>query len=134
MRRRKLSSIESAPPSPTRVDNLPLSHYYDRILPEPLEIIIPKDNINQNETEQDAVITALKINKSHKPKKKKKARCRVCRKKLGMIPFKCRCEKLFCSKHRYSDVHQCEYDYKSSYTEKYIQNNPQIIPDKIIHI
>ena len=44
--------------------------------------------------------------------KKKKNRCASCKKKLGLTGFTCRCGELFCSIHRYSDKHQCGFDYK----------------------
>ena len=39
-------------------------------------------------------------------------RCATCKKKLGLTGFTCRCGGLFCSIHRYSDKHQCDFDYK----------------------
>ena len=141
MRRRRLSSVESAPPSPTRVDNLPVSHYYISD-PQSLEIIenlTPQKKIirpqkTNNETNNETNNKNNKNNKKKTKKKTKKKRCGMCRKKLGLIPFKCRCEKMFCAKHRYSDVHKCDYDYKTSYTQKYTEDNPKIVPNKIIHI
>ena len=44
--------------------------------------------------------------------KKKKNRCQSCKKKVGLTGFTCRCGGLFCSIHRYSDKHQCDFDYK----------------------
>ena len=44
--------------------------------------------------------------------KKKKNRCGVCKKKVGLTGFTCRCGGLFCSIHRYSDKHECKFDYK----------------------
>ena len=44
--------------------------------------------------------------------KKKKNRCLSCKKKVGLTGFTCRCGGLFCSIHRYSDKHECNFDYK----------------------
>ena len=44
--------------------------------------------------------------------KKKKNRCGACKKKVGLTGFTCRCGGLFCSIHRYSDKHECGFDYK----------------------
>jgi hypothetical protein len=44
--------------------------------------------------------------------RKKRNRCVSCKKKLGLTGFTCRCGGLFCSIHRYSDKHQCDFDYK----------------------
>ena len=36
----------------------------------------------------------------------------MCKKKVGLTGFTCRCGGLFCSIHRYSDKHECKFDYK----------------------
>ena len=50
--------------------------------------------------------------------KKKKNRCLSCKKKVGLTGFTCRCGGLFCSIHRYSDKHECNFDYKVTLTFK----------------
>ncbi|KAH9360916.1 hypothetical protein HPB48_003585 [Haemaphysalis longicornis] len=62
---------------------------------------------------------------------KKKNRCRVCRKKVGLIGFQCRCGGLFCSLHRYSDEHDCTFDYKEMGAQEIRKNNPVVVGDKI---
>ncbi|KAJ9599016.1 hypothetical protein L9F63_010473 [Diploptera punctata] len=49
---------------------------------------------------------------SDKEGKKKKNRCAVCRKKVGLTGFECRCGGLYCAVHRYSDKHNCTFDYR----------------------
>jgi predicted nucleic acid binding AN1-type Zn finger protein len=39
-------------------------------------------------------------------------KCHVCNKKLGLLPFDCRCGHQFCSIHRYPEEHKCSFDYK----------------------
>lgn len=39
-------------------------------------------------------------------------RCLICRKKLGLLPLKCRCENIFCSGHILAEDHSCTFDYK----------------------
>jgi len=39
-------------------------------------------------------------------------RCAKCNKKLGLIEYKCKCEKLFCISHLHAEEHNCNYDYK----------------------
>ena len=66
------------------------------------------------------------------PPKPKKTRCEVCDKKLTIVTqFKCRCEGLFCNIHRYTDKHDCTFDYKEFGRKKIEQNNPLIKNDKI---
>mmetsp|Transcript_37571 Transcript_37571/g.117412 ORF Transcript_37571/g.117412 Transcript_37571/m.117412 type:complete len:284 (-) Transcript_37571:951-1802(-) len=48
------------------------------------------------------------------PKKKKKNRCGVCDKKVGLAGIKCRCDLFFCSVHRYPECHNCTFDYKGA--------------------
>ena len=43
---------------------------------------------------------------------KTKKRCEICRKKVGMIGFSCRCGGCFCGKHRYPEEHSCGFDHK----------------------
>ncbi|KAL5257303.1 hypothetical protein ACHWQZ_G012286 [Mnemiopsis leidyi] len=58
-------------------------------------------------------------------------RCFTCNKKVGLTGFKCRCENLFCGLHRYSDQHQCPFDYKSDGRAKLEKENPQVVGAKI---
>ncbi len=63
--------------------------------------------------------------------KKKKNRCVTCRKKVGLTGFECRCGGLFCSIHRYSDKHDCKFDYRLHGQEEIRKNNPVIVGEKI---
>lgn len=44
--------------------------------------------------------------------KKKSNRCVVCNKKLGLLPFVCKCEGLYCTKHRHPEDHNCTFNHK----------------------
>jgi len=57
--------------------------------------------------------------------------CMKCNKKLYTMEFKCKCNEYFCIKHRYSDSHNCTYDYKNSNKEYLKKSNPIIIPKKL---
>ncbi|XP_044761045.1 AN1-type zinc finger protein 6 isoform X1 [Coccinella septempunctata] len=63
--------------------------------------------------------------------KKKKNRCRVCRKKVGLTGFECRCGGLFCGIHRYSDKHDCDFDYRELGAKEIRRNNPVVVGEKI---
>jgi hypothetical protein len=39
-------------------------------------------------------------------------RCEFCKKKLGVMEYKCKCGKLFCITHLHAEAHNCTYDYK----------------------
>lgn len=63
--------------------------------------------------------------------KQKKSRCFTCRKKVGLTGFDCRCGNVFCGTHRYSDVHNCSFDYKAEAAEKIRKENPVVVGEKI---
>ncbi|KAF9603993.1 hypothetical protein IFM89_039347 [Coptis chinensis] len=58
-------------------------------------------------------------------------RCNFCRKRVGLTGFKCRCGETFCSIHRYSDKHNCAFDYKSAGQDAIAKANPIVKADKI---
>nr|CAD7426648.1 unnamed protein product [Timema monikensis] len=68
---------------------------------------------------------------SDKDGKKKKNRCASCRKKVGLTGFECRCGGLFCAVHRYSDKHECTFDYRQMGAQEIRRNNPVVVGEKI---
>lgn len=63
---------------------------------------------------------------------KKRMRCGACNKKLNITNmYDCRCGKIFCGQHRYSEVHGCNYDYKTEGRKLLEQQNPLIIAEKL---
>ena len=44
---------------------------------------------------------------------KEKKRCTQCKKKLGVISYTCKCEKLFCISHLQPQDHACTFNYKA---------------------
>jgi hypothetical protein len=58
-------------------------------------------------------------------------RCATCRKKVGPLGFRCRCEGTFCSIHRYPDKHSCGFDYKTAGQKQIAMHNPVVVADKI---
>lgn len=66
-----------------------------------------------------------------KDAKKKKNRCVTCRKKVGLTGFECRCGGLFCAVHRYSDKHECTFDYREHGAAEIRRNNPVVVGEKI---
>lgn len=72
--------------------------------------------------------------KTPEPPKPKKNRCFMCRKKVGLTGFDCRCGNLFCGLHRYSDKHNCPYDYKAEAAAKIRKENPVVVAEKIQRI
>ncbi|EDW38930.1 GL13815 [Drosophila persimilis] len=66
-----------------------------------------------------------------KDAKKKKNRCGECRKKVGLTGFQCRCGGLYCAVHRYSDKHNCTFDYREHGAQEIRRNNPVVVGEKI---
>ena len=62
---------------------------------------------------------------------KKKIKCYSCKKKINLISFSCKCNKIFCIKCKDPDDHCCKFDYKSEYKDFLKLNNPTINPEKI---
>ncbi|KAI3915863.1 hypothetical protein MKX01_026501 [Papaver californicum] len=75
------------------------------------------------------------VDEKKKPVEKKIVnRCSGCRKKVGLTGFRCRCGELFCPEHRYSDRHDCGYDYKAHGREAIARENPVVRPAKILKV
>merc|ERR1712166_1082641 len=53
------------------------------------------------------------------------------KKKNGLTGFECRCGSVFCSIHRYSDAHECTFDYKALARDQLNAANPVISPAKM---
>ncbi|MGD7217375.1 zinc finger A20 and AN1 domain-containing stress-associated protein, partial [Ralstonia pseudosolanacearum] len=58
-------------------------------------------------------------------------RCLTCRKRVGLTGFKCRCGGMFCPVHRYSEKHECSFDYKSTGRDAIAKANPVVKAEKI---
>jgi hypothetical protein len=61
-------------------------------------------------------------------------RCTACRKKVGLLGFRCCCGETFCGAHRYAEKHGCSFDYKRAARERIAKNNPVVVADKIAKI
>ncbi|KAL6493870.1 switch-activating protein Sap1 [Orobanche gracilis] len=86
------------------------------------------------ETSRDLKKKVPKASESEVPAKREVSRCSGYRRKVGLTGFRCRCGELFCADHRYSDRHDCSYDYKSSGREAIARDNPVVKAAKIIKI
>lgn len=50
---------------------------------------------------------------------------------VSLAGFECRCGGLYCSLHRYSDKHECTFNYKEMAQEQIRKNNPVVVGEKI---
>ncbi|OIV92344.1 hypothetical protein TanjilG_10554 [Lupinus angustifolius] len=59
------------------------------------------------------------------------SRCATCKKRVGLTGFSCKCGNMFCAMHRYSDKHDCQFDYKTVGQDALAKANPIIKADKL---
>nr|GMD00177.1 zinc finger A20 and AN1 domain-containing stress-associated protein 8-like [Ipomoea batatas] len=58
-------------------------------------------------------------------------RCNTCNKRVGLTGFSCKCGNLFCAAHRYSDKHECPFDYQNAARDAIAKANPVIVAEKL---
>ncbi|KAF8564438.1 hypothetical protein P879_09504 [Paragonimus westermani] len=58
-------------------------------------------------------------------------RCYECHKRVGLTGFQCRCGFLFCGYHRYTDRHNCTFDYQEQAQQEIRKANPTVMGEKI---
>ncbi|TEA31543.1 hypothetical protein DBR06_SOUSAS9110069, partial [Sousa chinensis] len=110
----------AASPSNSRKDNLTTS--VNKAIPAKEDLQASGSETAQQSSEEQS--------KSLEKSKQKKNRCFMCRKKVGLTGFECRCGNVYCGVHRYSDVHNCSYNYKAD-AEKIRKENPVVVGEKI---
>ncbi|GAA0185119.1 hypothetical protein LIER_32407 [Lithospermum erythrorhizon] len=71
------------------------------------------------------------LGESSETKAKGPSRCTSCRKRVGLTGFQCRCGNLFCGLHRYSDKHECPFDYQSAGRDAIAKANPVVKAEKL---
>ncbi|GAB4851578.1 Zinc finger A20 and AN1 domain-containing stress-associated protein 8 [Ancistrocladus abbreviatus] len=64
-------------------------------------------------------------------KKEGPSRCSTCHKRVGLLGFSCKCGYLFCAAHRYSDKHNCLFDYRAAAQDALAKANPVIKAEKL---
>lgn len=94
--------------------------------PKPLETSSIDDEASPSSSD-----SPLDDTSSSPSKLKKRNRCYSCKKKVGLTGFECRCGGLFCGLHRYSDKHNCTFDYKTDGREQLAKANPVVVGEKI---
>lgn len=88
-------------------------------------------NRHQTESESSPKVSKTPL-EDLKPLKSKRKRCGLCSKKLSLTAFPCHCDEFFCEKHRYSNEHNCSYDYKSTGKLEILKDNPKITAEKLV--
>lgn len=93
---------------------------------------LPKRRCDSQTTEiVEKVATELHTLPNILPKKTR-TRCALCNKRLNITTIhNCRCGGIFCAQHRYSEVHGCQYDYKTEGRKILEQANPLVAATKL---
>ncbi|KAK6120794.1 hypothetical protein DH2020_023487 [Rehmannia glutinosa] len=94
----------------------------------------PERSLNLPETSGDLKKEPAAVPEAAQPVRREVNRCSGCRRKVGLTGFRCRCGELFCADHRYSDRHDCSYDYKTVGREAIMRENPVVKAAKIVKI
>ncbi|XP_010539118.1 PREDICTED: zinc finger A20 and AN1 domain-containing stress-associated protein 10 [Tarenaya hassleriana] len=58
-------------------------------------------------------------------------RCKVCKRKIGLLGFDCRCGNMFCGLHRHAEEHSCPFDFKEYGRLALAKENPFVGSDKL---
>ncbi|KAI0528925.1 hypothetical protein KFK09_001469 [Dendrobium nobile] len=125
----KPPSSPHPPPPPPSSSPPPAPSSPPSLSPPPLFLNQPKTT-----TAQQLDILSSKLVGEPQPSIRLVNRCSSCCKKVGLTGFRCRCGELFCSRHRYSETHDCSFDYKTAGREEISKNNPVVRAAKIIKI
>nr|GEW90918.1 ribonuclease H-like domain-containing protein [Tanacetum cinerariifolium] len=62
---------------------------------------------------------------------KKRNRCHVCNKHVGLVPFLCRCGESFCGLLRMPEKHVCKFDFKAAGRVVLEKHKPLCVADKL---
>lgn len=74
---------------------------------------------------------STETNQNNENDKKGPKRCGACNKRVGLTGFDCRCGNVFCATHRYSDKHECQFDYRGAGRDAIAKANPVVKAEKL---
>lgn len=86
---------------------------------------------NNSITNQNVSLSTKQTKTTPKPEKKKKLRCAMCNKKLGLLGFECKCGKMYCSTHLLAELHNCTHNYKEEQCEKLEKRLIKVVNQKV---
>ena len=89
-----------------------------------------EDSVKDSSSQDDSVPERAIPGKTQS----KGTRCKICRAKLSLTAFPCRCGGYYCNYHRYSDRHDCGFDYKKMGTDEIQEANPKVVASKVSKI
>lgn len=101
----------SSSPTPAEIESFSACH------PDPPQAVVQPEIATDMRTPDVAVVQPN--------------RCSVCRKLVGFMGFRCRCEITFCGVHRYPEKHGCTFDFKTIGREEIARANPVVKGEKL---
>ncbi|XP_059628863.1 zinc finger A20 and AN1 domain-containing stress-associated protein 5-like [Cornus florida] len=103
--------------------------------PKERRTVAPRSSSARSPDKSDLRASPLAaVEEEDRPKRREVNRCVGCRRKVGLTGFRCRCGELFCSEHRYTDRHDCSFDYKTYGREAIARENPVVRASKILKV
>ncbi|KAK2655320.1 hypothetical protein Ddye_008372 [Dipteronia dyeriana] len=93
-------------------------------LPDPPALTLP--DVNRDAEIKEANVAVVAEQEQPQPN-----RCLVCRKRVGLTGFKCKCGTMFCGTHRYPEKHGCTFDFKKVGREEIARSNPVVKAQKL---
>jgi AN1-type zinc finger protein 5/6 len=91
----------------------------------------PSSTVSTQNTEDVEMKDADKTQNTPQVVQEHPTRCYKCNVRVGYTIIRCRCGYNFCGKHRYSDTHDCTYDYKEFQQKRLIGMNQKVSGDKV---
>ena len=83
--------------------------------------VLVSENVDTQKPANSTEESKQKVDSSH---------CYTCKRKLGPVNFKCKCNYFYCSKHRLPEEHNCTYNHKEAGIRKLSEENPFIQAEK----
>ena len=100
------------------------------------EPVVTGAGVQSGPVELKVVATQASPDSSSSPSSEMKGKegpnkCSTCRKRVGLTGFNCRCGNIFCAVHRYSDKHDCPFDYRTAARDAIAKANPVVKAEKL---
>lgn len=129
---------KASSPAPREPPHTPASSPLPAPAPLAPELVVKepgKKDPSSSAAASSAAESAPALEDDHGPPPRKvqknTGRCFSCRKKVGLTGFKCHCGYVFCGEHRYSDAHDCDFDYQEDGRRQLTKANPVVIASKV---
>lgn len=87
----------------------------------------------RQEDQGEQTVKGIAVRVLERPVQQNKSKCWKCGKKVGLLPFECKCRYVFCLIHRNASTHDCDFDYKEEFRQQN-KNNVPVIADKLARI